>query len=111
MSKKQERPQLSERKKELSKTVRKDAEAYSALEAVKNSEGGQLITSALKNDIITAIDKISRIYKTGNHAELMAVSAELSEKIALYRTISRSSTNKKLALQELQAILDESEEE
>lgn len=96
---------------EKTKGVKKDIKTYSALEAVKNSEGGQILLTALKKDIVACINKISSKYRISTHSELMAICAELSEKIAVFRTLSRSSSNKKMALEELQSILDENHEE
>ena len=89
------------------KLIKKDIGVFASLEAVKNSEGGQLITKSLKKDILSTIDQISTTYKTANHAELIALSARLSEKIALLRTIFRSSAKKKMAMDELSDVLDE----
>lgn len=92
------------------KIVRKDIENYSSLEALKNSEGGQLLIGSLQKDILSCIDVISLKYKDSSHIELVAICAKLSEKIALFRTISRSSKNKKLALDELKLVLEENPE-
>lgn len=92
------------------KIIQKDIGNYSMLEAVKSSEGGKLILNSLKRDILATIDAIAGKYKDATHAELIALSARLSERITLFRLISRSSTNKKLALEELELILAEPEE-
>lgn len=104
------KPKETERVKDAAKSVKKDIGMYSALEAIASMEGGQLITSSFKRDIIYCIDEISSKYKKVSHLELMGISAELSEKLAIYRLFSRASKNKKLALIALQDILDEVDE-
>lgn len=101
---------MAKKKSEAEKIIKQDIGIYSALEAVKNSEGGQLILASLQKDILSCIDTISSKYKDASHSELIALSAKLSEKLALFRTISRSPKNKKLALEELKVVLEESQE-
>lgn len=101
---------LTPSQQERTKLVNKDIGKYMALEVLKESEGGKLITFYLKRDILTCLDKISAKYKNANHGELIALCAEMSEKLSVFRTIFRSSKNMKLAKDELQSILDESED-
>ena len=98
-------------KKEKTKEVKKDIKKYSSLEALQNTDGGKLLMTALKTDIGSCLDEISTKYKTASHAELLAVCAKFAANLALFRSIFRSSKNKKLALEELNAILEESEED
>lgn len=105
------RKKINAKVKELAKDVEKDIGKYAALEVVKESEGGKLITSALKKDIIAAAEKAASIYKTATHAELIGVVAELAVKMTVFRMISRSSKNKKLALEEFESILEENGDE
>lgn len=81
--------------------IEEDIKTYSSLEAVKNSEGGKLILESLKKDIITGIDILSSKYKTATHIELLGTIASITEKLSLYRSISRSTKNKNLALEAL----------
>jgi hypothetical protein len=93
------------------KSVQKDVKTFSALEAVRNSEGGQIILTGLRKDILATIDAIVVKYKEVSHPSLIALSAKLAEKLALYRTLSRSSKNKSDALAELKILLEEPEDE
>src|ERR1035437_3447150 len=102
MKKKQEKTN-----KEL---VQDDIGKASALEAVKNSEGGKILLSSLQKDILFCIDKITHDYPTLSHIDLIANCAKFSERLSLFRAILRSSKNKKLSLEELDALLAESEE-
>jgi hypothetical protein len=90
--------------------VKKDIGDYSALEAVQKTEGGKLIIASLKKDIMSALDSLSRGYKEISHAELIVLCAKFSERLTLYRMIARSSKNKKLAMEELENLLDEPED-
>jgi hypothetical protein len=90
--------------------VQDDIGNASALEAVKNSEGGKILLTSLQKDILLSIDMLTSKFPTASHIELIANCAKLNEKLALFRAISRSSKNKKLAMNELDAILAESEE-
>ena len=102
MKKKQEKTN-----KEL---VQDDIGKASALEAVKNSEGGKILLASLQKDILSCIDILTSKFSTLSHIELVAFCAKLSERLTLFRAISRSSKNKKLAIEELDVILAESEE-
>ena len=90
--------------KSQKKIVKKDIGTFSALEAVKNSEGGKIILAALTKDVVASIDTISSKYKDCNYEQLVALCARLSERLALYRTINRSSKNKKMAQEELSVL-------
>ena len=93
------------------KIVKKDIGNFSALEALKNSEGGQILIKALKKDILSTIDSISNGYKDSNYETIVSLCAKLSERISMLKTILRSTKNKKLALEELELLLTEDEEE
>ncbi len=91
------------------KEVKKDIGKYSALDALKDSEGGQLLIESLASDIASCIEELSSKYKTASHSELIAIGAKIAERLSLYRTLNRAKKNKKLASEELKAILAESE--
>jgi hypothetical protein len=86
-------------------SVRKDIKTYSVLEAVTNSEGGQLIIKGLKKDIASAIDKLVTAYKNVPEVELRATCAALGERITLLRAFTRAPKQKKYAVKELEALL------
>lgn len=93
--------------KEQIKDTEQELKNYAVIEALSNTEGGQRIVSLLKDDILSAINDISAKYKTASHAELIAVSAKLSERITLFRVFSRASKNKKLTKDQLEELLKE----
>jgi hypothetical protein len=89
------------------KSVRKDIGNYSALESLKNTEGGKILINSLQKDIIGAIDAIVSKYKSCELNEMIAWAAKLSTSLAIYRSLNRATKNKKLALIELEALLAE----
>lgn len=86
----------------MKEEIKKDIEIYTKIENVKNSSGGKLLIKGLQKDISGVIDNIATNYKTLNHIELVSLSAELSEKLEVLKKITRSSSNKKLALDALE---------
>lgn len=93
------------------KLIQKDIGNYASLEAVKNSEGGKLILTSLKKDVQSCLDEISSKYKTATHAELIATSAKLAERLTIYRMLTRSTKNKHLAQNQLDELLEEPTED
>lgn len=86
----------------MNEEIKKDIAVYTKIENVKNSPGGKLLIKGLQKDISGVIDNIATNYKTLNHIELVSLSAELSEKLEVLKKITRSSSNKKLALDALE---------
>lgn len=86
----------------MNEEIKKDIEIYTKIENVKNSPGGKLLIKGLQNDIASTIDNIAANYRALSHIELIALAAKLSEKLAILKTITRSSSNKKLALDALE---------
>jgi hypothetical protein len=93
------------------KSVRKDIGDYSALESLKNSEGGKILIKNLQKDIIGSIDSIVSKYKSCELSEMIAWAAKLSTSLAIYRSLNRASKNKKLAQIELETLLAEDPDE
>jgi hypothetical protein len=91
------------------KAIQKDIGDYSALEAVKNSEGGQIIIKSLKKDILTGINDLTSKVKTASHIELVAIIAKISERLILLQSLERSTKNKELAVEALLEVEDEDE--
>jgi hypothetical protein len=101
-------------KKELTQKdeIKKDIGKQAALEAMKNSEGGMMVISSLKKDIMNSIDEISTKYLEDSHPELIAVCAKLSERLVLYRILSGAEKRKKIAIKDLNELLaDDPDEE
>ncbi len=82
-----------------------DIDTYESIEITANSEGGQIIINNLKSDILSAIKALSQ-YKKATHAELIAICATVNERLNVYQMMTNAKKNKKLALDELEKILD-----
>ena len=91
--------------------ITKEINKYAAIEAMVNSEGGQLIIKSLKKDIKSCIDEMISKYRSASHTELIATSAKLAERITMYRTLTGSSQLKKIASKDLEELLKEEEQE
>lgn len=87
--------------KENKKAIKEDIKTYTSLEALKNSEGGQILMKSLKKDIVFGIDEAVTKFKTASHTELIAILAKVGERLNVYRSIDRSLKNKKLAIEVL----------
>ncbi len=93
------------------KETKKQLAKYSALEAVKNSEGGQQIIRDFEKNIMGCIDELATKYKTSTHIELIALIARMTERITILRLLNRSTNNKNLTVEELKQILKDDPEE
>lgn len=102
---------MSKETKEQIKEVREDVKMYADLEAVKNSNGGKRILKGLGADIVVAIDKLCQSYQTASHVEILSIIAGLNNRLELFRTINRSSKNKRLAKEELERLIEEDDED
>lgn len=96
--------------KEQIKDTEKDLKKYASLEALTILDGGKFIIALLKSDILSAMNEICSKYKEVTHAELIAVSAKLSERLTLLRVLTRASGNKKITKEELEMLLLEEED-
>jgi len=94
-------------KEEKIKDLEDEKKSYAIFEAVANSEGGQKITKTLKVDILSVLNEITFKYKELTHIQFIALSAKLSEKLTMLRVFARASKNKKVIIEELEAILKE----
>ena len=70
-----------------------DIRDYKEIDAVALSKGGKRIISGLREDIVVAIDIISRDYKTATHMELVALCADLSAKMSVFRVLTNAKKN------------------
>lgn len=93
--------------KEQIKDLQDEVKNYASLEAVRNSSGGKILIETLKKDILSAMNEICLKYKEATHAEMIAVSAKLAERLTLLRVLTRASNNKKVTKEELEELLKE----
>jgi hypothetical protein len=91
--------------------ARKDLKRFSALESVRNSEGGILLVASLKKDINSSLQEIAAKYKMLSHAELIGACAQLSERLSVYNVLLKASSNKKMVLKDLEELLAEDPDE
>ncbi len=89
----------------------KELNAYAALEALAQSEGGRIIIQALKTDILAVLDTLAIKYQTLPHAELIAACADMAAKLDTLRTLTNATKNKKFVYDELVEFLGEDAEE
>jgi hypothetical protein len=73
------------------------------VELLSKSEGGRVLMNRLLDTIASGVDTINTTYKTGTHAELIAVCADLIANVNMYRAMYRSEKKS----EELRAILEE----
>lgn len=81
--------------------IKEDLKKYKALEAVANSDGGQILLETLVADIEYSIDILVSDYKTLPDIELRSTCANLATNLAIFKALTNSSKNKKFALSEL----------
>ncbi len=87
--------------KDYIESIKKDIRKYSAIEAVKDSDGGRELITTLQKDISSVIEDIAGNYKTLSHIELVTKCARLSEKLSMLKVLERAKKNRELALDAL----------
>lgn len=90
-------PEVAEIKDELG--------SFAALEAVANSEGGQLLISSHMKDVVSIVDSLGANYNVYSHTQLMAMCAEMKTKLDMVRTLTRAEKNKTFMQETLDAAL------
>lgn len=88
------------------KEVREDVEKYKAIEAVLNQEGGKILMSALRSDILTNVEGVISLLKAPE-IELRTAVAKLAVNLNFYRALKRSSESAILASEALSKLLEE----
>jgi hypothetical protein len=86
-------------------SVEEDLSKYAALEALQNSEGGIILISTLKQDIIGIINDLKGCYRTASHTELIALISKLEARVDILRSITRAKKNYDLANDYLDSII------
>lgn len=72
-----------------------DLSKISAVKAMADSEGGQIIVQSLVSDVISAMDTLCVKYSSMSLQEFISLCADMKSKIDLARVITRSNKNKK----------------
>lgn len=88
------------------KEVKVDLKRAAALEAVANSEGGQIILDSIRRDITDDIETVMSLFK-GAEMDLRCAVAKLKGDLALYRILKRAPEGAKLTRDELSRLLEE----
>lgn len=96
---------MPQEKSEQVKDVEADVKKYALLEAVENSEGGQMIIVGLKKDVVSAIEKLKSLYKTASEIELRTWCAILDSRFTMLQAYSRAGTNRKFAVETLDELM------
>lgn len=78
------------------KEIQKDLKRISALEALKNSDGGKILIESCLQDVVSSIDTLRSGYTTLSHIELISHCARLKERLDLYRALINADNNKKI---------------
>lgn len=94
-------------KEELKEEIKKDIGLYSSIESIGNLDGGKELIRSLESDVVSGVDMLLSIYRTGTEMEIRATLAKLASDLALLRVLNRARENKQLAEQELKRILGE----
>lgn len=78
-----------------------------ALDVLADAEGGKIIVSALKSDVVQYVEWLSQQYHTATHTELITACANLHAKLTLYRALTRAAGHVKELREALEETLDE----
>jgi hypothetical protein len=78
---------------ENNEEIKDDIVSFKEIDAVGASKGGKKIIKGLREDIINVTDTLARDYKTTTHMELVALCADLSAKLAVYRVLTNAKKN------------------
>lgn len=92
-------------KEDLKEEVQKDIELYKSIESIGNLDGGKELIRSLESDVVSGVDMLLSIYRTGTEMEIRATLAKLASDLNLLRVLNRATANKELAQDELKRIL------
>lgn len=93
----QEESQTPKKESARARYIRKDRDTFAALEVMASSEGGKILVDNLTKDIVSSMDSLANGYRKLPHAELVALCADLDNKLSILRLITRAKKNKDLA--------------
>lgn len=85
--------------------ISNDVDKYASLEILAESDGGAILLEGLKSDISSAVETLTSGYKKLSHIEMIAVIADMESKINMFKILTRSTKNKKLAKEALELLL------
>lgn len=94
-----------------STTIKKDVKKYTALKILSESDGGKILADTMLKDIVSIIDTLSYTIKPLKLEEYIHLSAKLSEKLSIYKSLTNAPKNTHLAKEALAEALKEEEDD
>lgn len=85
--------------------IANELEKASALDAVAQSEGGQILVKALLQDIVGCVDALGSQYKTLSQEAFISICADMKTKLDIARSLVRAKPNMDALNEELKAAL------
>lgn len=85
--------------------IANELEKASSLDAVAQSEGGQLLVKALLQDIVGCVDMLGSSYKTLSQQEFIGVCADMKTKLDMARVLVRAKKSVDVLTDELKIAL------
>lgn len=86
------------------KEIKDDIGKYKALEALKDSEGGEILIDTLNKDLVDAVIWLCANYQKAQPTEIVGKCAHISGIIAVLRTLKNAEDNAELAEEALKQI-------
>ncbi len=87
--------------------IEKDIDLYKSMSAMADSDGGKIIITNLKRDVVSMIETLLSQYKSEKDIELRVTVARLEASLTLLRAMTRADKNKKEAQDALANLLAE----
>ena len=73
--------------------IKDDIVGFKEIDAIGHSKGGKRVIKGLKEDIVNTTAALARDYKTATHMEIVALCADLSAKLSVYRVLTNAKKN------------------
>jgi hypothetical protein len=86
--------------------ARAELNTYSALAAIANTEGGQVLMKSLASDAMNAIDTLSAQAGVMSEQTLRAMGMKIATTLHMYRALANADSNRRGAQEELDALLN-----
>lgn len=71
-----------------------DVDRFAAIAAFTASEGGKELRKALRSDIVSAINELTKSYGKADIAELLAIIAKLDARISFLQVLGNAQVNR-----------------
>ena len=70
--------------------LKEDKKVFDALAVVAESEGGKILIKTQLKEIARVINQLSKIYRDGQHFDLVRLCAELNAALSLYQLLTKA---------------------